>query len=248
MFNWFSSSPKKTAGIGKIESDFIVMFQTASQEFQLACQVALYGRNANSVREEISDYDKAVNKAERRIRKELVIHCSVRGLIDPESLVMMSIAKDAERLGDYAKNIYDMGELAPMLPQGEEREQLLILDMMIRKLFARSTDALQNHDEELARQVIIECKWAGEQCDKITQKLLTLETPSRRTASDVLMFRFMKRTLSHIRNICSSVVQPLHKLDFTKKITKKSTIEGDLLSRKAEFQVDLDKEALLWKV
>jgi hypothetical protein len=34
----------------------------------------------------------------------------------------------------------------------------------------------------------------------------------------VLAYRYLKRFASHVRNIASSVVQPLHKIDFTSKI------------------------------
>ena len=52
------------------------------------------------------------------------------------------------------------------------------------------------------------------------------------------MFRFMKRMMSHLRNISSSVVQPLHKLDFTKKITKSAEMGGSLLDLKAELGIE----------
>lgn len=244
MFHWFNSAPSKTpVGIAKIRNDFVEMLDVAQKEFLLACRVALDGTPAEKVRDELSGYDKSVNKAERQIRKELVVHCSVRGVIEPECLVMMSIAKDAERLGDYAKNIYDMGELAPSLPTGDDRERLLILRTLIRRYFEWSKKAILEEDEELASRTICECQWAGKQCDANTEQLLNLETPTSRTASDVLMYRFMKRMTSHLRNICSSVVQPLHKLDFTKKITKTMEIGGTLLDLRPELEAELKADA-----
>jgi len=239
MFNWIFSKPlQNTTGIGKIRTDFVQMLVTAQKEFELACKVALHGEVPGSVEEELLGYDKTVNKAERAIRKELVVHCSVRSVIDPECLVMMSIAKDAERLGDYAKNIFDMGELAPCMPEGKEREELLVLEKLVSKTFQECAKILQSEDEEDAKKLIIECKWAERQCDSITNDLLNLAEPTRRTASDVLMFRFMKRMMSHLRNISSSVVQPLHKLDFTKKITKSAEMSGTLLDRKVELGIE----------
>lgn len=248
MFNWFHSAPAKTAvGIGKIKADFIEMLQTARAEFLLSCQVSIYGRPADEVREETIRLDKKVNKAERMIRKELVVHCSVRGQIDPECLIFMSIAKDAERLGDYSKNIFDMGELSPILPEGQEKEELILLKLSIHKIFDRCVLAIQQEDEEAARQIIIECKWLGEQCDEITKRLVNLAQPTPRTASDVLMFRFMKRMTAHLRNICSSIVQPVHKLDFTKKITREADMRMTLLERKTsmaeEFEAELRENA-----
>ncbi len=246
MFKWFHSTPlQQSTGINKIKSDFIQMLEKGKAEFILACQVSIHGIPSDKVRDETAQLDKSINKLERQIRKELLIHSSVRSQIEPECLVFMSIAKDAERLGDYSKNIFDMGELAPLLPTGKEKEQLLVLQIVISHLFDDCTEAIRSESEEKARRVICECQWAGKQCDAITKELLYLETPNRRTASDVLMFRFMKRMTSHLRNICSSVVQPIHKLDFTKKITKAADISETLLERKAsilsEFNAELQK-------
>ena len=45
-----------------------------------------------------------------------------------------------------------------------------------------------------------------------------------------LAFRYFKRYASHVRNIASSIVQPLHKIDFTSKIVKKNPLNNDLLN------------------
>ncbi|MBP3695106.1 MAG: PhoU domain-containing protein [Thermoguttaceae bacterium] len=243
MLNWFqANATRSSSGIGKIKADFIEMLQRAREEFLLACQPAIHGVPSDTVCEEVTRLDKMVNKAERQIRKELVIHCSVRGQVSPEALVFMSIAKDAERLGDYAKNIFDMSELAPCAPLGAEKEQLVLLKLLIFRIFDLCILAIQEENEGSARQAICECRWIGKQCDGVTKTLLNLETPGCRTASDVLMFRFMKRIASHLRNICSSVVQPVHKLDFTKKISKSVEISGTILDRKAEFLEEFNAE------
>jgi phosphate uptake regulator len=238
MFDWLFGKPfQGNSGIEKIRNDFIQMLQTAQKEFELACQVTLHGEDPALVKEKLLNYDKSVNKAERSIRKELVVHCAVRGTIETECLAMMSISKDAERLGDYSKNIFDLGELAPCLPEGKEREELLVLEKLVLKNFTECSETIHSQNSEMAEKLIIDCKWAEHQCDSITKELLNLPEPTRRTASDVLMFRFMKRMMSHLRNISSSVVQPLHKLDFTKKITKSVEMNGTLLDHKAELGI-----------
>ncbi|MDO4569412.1 MAG: PhoU domain-containing protein [Planctomycetia bacterium] len=235
MLGWFRTlfHSVPSPGLKKIRNDFLAMLETARQEFATACLVALDGEEAESLRENLLALDKTVNKSERQIRKELVVHCSVQGTVDPESLVMMSIAKDAERLGDYSKNIFDMGTICPFLPEGDDRVRLLVLRASIDKVFVDAISACDRQDEDFARQIISECVWLAKQCDRNTERLLRLDTPDCHTAADVLMFRFMKRMTSHLKNICSSVVQPVHKLDFTSKITKgMDTKSGDLLDRR----------------
>jgi phosphate uptake regulator len=71
---------------------------------------ALTGRRRRGdVNDELRATDQKVNRLEREIRRELVVHASVFGAIDtPAVLVYMSIVKDVERVGDYAKNLVDL--------------------------------------------------------------------------------------------------------------------------------------------
>ncbi|MDO4574365.1 MAG: PhoU domain-containing protein [Planctomycetia bacterium] len=234
MFNWFGkkNTEKPLTGLAKIKADFSHMLETAQHEFMLACSVSLAGADADSVKEDLLGADKMVNRFERQIRKELVVHASVRGQIEPEILVMMSVAKDAERLGDYSKNIFDMGTISPYPPEGDDKERLLILRTLVERIFTECRQVFENKNEELATKIIRETTWIAKHCDHNTTRLLQLDKPTPRTASDVLMYRYMKRMVSHLRNICSSIVQPVHKIDFTKKWTRDIAPEGDLLDRK----------------
>lgn len=236
MFRWFAKNPDRSStGLNRIKKDFIQMLKTAQHEFTLACQVTLLGKEPQEIKDALLQADKQVNKFERQIRKELVVHCSVVGHVDPESLVMMSISKDAERLGDYAKNIFDLGMVVPVQPEGEDRERLLILMSLVERILDDCQLIFENNDEELARKVIREGTWINRQCDHNTNRLLQLEQPNRHTAPNVLLFRYMKRIISHLRNICSSMVQPVHKLDFTSKLTRDVDHGGDLLDWKEDY-------------
>jgi hypothetical protein len=64
---------------------------------------------AADVNDDLRSTDQKVNQLEREIRRELAVHASVFGGIDtPAVLVYMSIVKDIERMGDYAKNLLDL--------------------------------------------------------------------------------------------------------------------------------------------
>jgi phosphate transport system protein len=85
--------------------------------FDLAMSILLDGVDWKSVRREIKATDQRVNEGEREIRRDLVVHASVVGAIDtPAILVYMSIVKDIERIGDYGKNLRDLGRTASTCP------------------------------------------------------------------------------------------------------------------------------------
>ena len=239
MFNWLRKSTNQSLpGLHKIRRDFLEMLEAAHREFTLATDACLAGVDVDSVRESVLATDKQINKAERDIRKDLIVHVSVQGTLVgtmsgfPECLVMMSIAKDAERLGDYAKNIFDLADISPLRGDGEDWQRMLILKKLIGKLFTSCRQVFDTEDQQAAVELIRESTWIAAQCEQNVVRLLKQETPGRLTAYYVLLYRYMKRLAAHLRNICSSVVQPVHKIDFTSKITEGMEKGGDLLDRK----------------
>jgi len=66
-------------------------------------------------RDQIRSQDIQVNQLERAIRKQVVAHLSIPGNTPdvPYCLLLMSLVKDVERLGDYAKNILELVDFSP---------------------------------------------------------------------------------------------------------------------------------------
>lgn len=241
MFRWLTKSTGKQAtGLSKIRKDFSDMLEAARHEFIIATDTCLAGINPDSVREDLLATDKQINKAEREIRKEIIIHASVSntlrgGMADfPECLAMMSIVKDAERLGDYSKNIFDLAVISPLQAEGDDRDRMFILKNLIDKLFVSCRHVFDTADPQTATNLIRESTWIARQCEQNVVRLIQTETPDRLTAYYTLLYRYMKRIVSHLRNIASSVVQPVHKIDFTSKLTRDMRDGGDILDRKGD--------------
>ena len=96
--------------LGRMLSDFQEMLRKTEWLFETVSDVLLRKRKPEEVAGEIYRTDKEVNKAERSIRRELVQHLVVRPDADvPASLILMSVVKDAERIGDFCKNIFEIG-------------------------------------------------------------------------------------------------------------------------------------------
>ena len=234
MFFWLfsKSSVPGTQGMSKIRDQFIEMLDNARQAFQLAADAYMRHIDAAQVRDELFALDKDVNKAERQIRKELVIHTSVHGVADfDQCLIMMSIVKDAERLGDIAKNVYDLSVDAPEAPAGLYKGKLEMIKNAILGLADNCKHVFDTQDEKMATELICQAAAIEDTCDKnILWFLAQKENPERSDVAYAIAFRYFKRYASHVRNIASSIVQPIHKLDFTGKIVKKNPLCADLLS------------------
>ena len=111
MFKWLysgsASASSMNAGMKNIRNQFCQMLDASRRAFQLAADAYLRYADAQEVREELFALDKSINKSERTIRKELVIHTSVRGTADfDQCLIMMSIVKDGELSACYLSGCF----------------------------------------------------------------------------------------------------------------------------------------------
>ena len=95
-------------------NEFVAMIDDSHWMFQRAATSLWEETDVEKRKEELYERDIAVNKAERSNRKKLVEHLS----IDPGGdanycLVLMSVMKDAERVGDYCKNLFEISQYHP---------------------------------------------------------------------------------------------------------------------------------------
>lgn len=235
MFKWLyagsSSNASPQGGMKNIRSQFCQMLDASRRAFQLAADAYLRYADAEEVRAELFALDKSINKSERTIRKELVIHTTIHGTADfDQCLIMMSIVKDAERLGDIAKNVYDLAVDAPDVPEALTKGKLEMVKNAILALIDHCRHIFDSQDEQMATELICQAAAIEDTCDKnIHWFLAEKDSNQRADVAYALAFRYFKRYASHVRNIASSIVQPVHKLDFTSKIVKKNPLSPNPL-------------------
>jgi phosphate transport system protein len=181
-------------------------------------------------RTEISHRDVKVNKLERRLRKKVITHMALASNSGdaPYCLLLMSLVKDAERLGDYAKNlaeVYDDG--GGHLPDDENVAELRAIRDVVEFTFAAVNQVFADSDVEGALGLIREGRDAMKRCDALITKVAKTQYSSASTVSMVLGTRYYKRIQAHLLNVLSGVVMPLHKLDyFDEKIVEGIREEG----------------------
>jgi len=200
--------------IGQMVDEFMEMLSLGNAVFDTVMSVGIGAGDLEAIREDFLAKDKAINQLEQSIRRKILVHLSIHTFADvPACLVLMSVAKDAERLGDYAKNIFQVFEATPRLEPGLYYDQALRLSHEISAAFPSVADVFKNADVEAARRLKESNHRLEKQCDAVIDELLK-GTESKTAVAYALLFRFFKRTLAHLSNIVSSVVMPVHKIDF----------------------------------
>ncbi|MCD6441680.1 MAG: hypothetical protein J7L86_07885 [Candidatus Marinimicrobia bacterium] len=170
---------------------------------------------------DIYETDKQINKSERDIRKKVLTHLLMFDKAEiPAGLALASIVIDIERIGDYTKNIADLARLHPeRLNGGKHENDLQNIEKRIDEFFQLTLEAFPESDIELARQVVKGYRKISKKCTLISISLIKGEGEFN-VADAVtlgLYLRFLKRVAAHLFNICTSIVNPFHRIGFSEK-------------------------------
>ena len=160
--------------------------------------------------------DKKVNLLEREIRKRVVEHLSIQPGADvPVSLVLMSVVKDAERIGDYCKNILEVISLLDKpLEKALFETYFNHIDQNILEIFEKTQKAFIESDEKMAKEILYIERGIVKNCDDIVKKLSKSQLTTNEAVCLTLLARYFKRVAAHLANIGSSVILPVSDLDF----------------------------------
>lgn len=218
MFKELIGLWKKHGLLTQVIEEFSQMLNDDGYVFSNAWR-ALQGKMAiQEIEKPIRERDKSVNQRERKIRRMLVEHLSLNPRQDVSGcLAMMSLVKDAERIGDYSKNIFDVG----VLLKGHAREmkyfdRLSGIQDRIRNRLSQLERAFPSGDERLAKEILAGYAEIKNDCSQVLEDLFSDKLETQEAVSTALLSRFLKRINSHISNITSGIVYPIDQIDFVR--------------------------------
>ncbi len=202
--------------LSQVLEEFKNMLDDSQLMFNSVCRKLINNQEEPGLRDKIYAIDKKVNELQKDIRKRIVEHLSIQPSVDVStSLLLMSVVKDAERLGDYAKNLFEVSNL---LEKPINKDSYLNLfnniEGEISELFEQTKKAFMESDEDKAAKTWDYQKDIKKRCDGIIEKLAKTDLSVNEAVCFTLMARYFKRTSSHLTNIATSVILPLADLDY----------------------------------
>jgi phosphate transport system protein len=213
MLRWLQRLAPDSGGLAEINARFLEMLQDGRHIFDAAANCLLGGADPEVIREDLFNTDKRINKTEQLIRRGIVVHGSIHGAATfPALLVMMSLVKDAERIGDYAKNLFDLAMHRPQLGSTGRVRELVERKDTISKMLVRAQNLIESQDIDGARGFLKDADAVEDECDTEIERLIKIENEN--VSARVLIQRYFKRTTGHISNVVTSVVMPVDKLDY----------------------------------
>jgi len=173
---------------------------------------------AEEVKESLYSRDKSINELLRSIRRKIVRHLTVNpGSEVAASLVLMSVAKDAERIGDYCKNVFEVGQCyKDDYHVSRYHDPLEDACTRVVGLFDTVRRGFRQSDTGLAKAALKTADEIGDECDRVIEQLLHDEQSisTHEAVAYSLLARHYKRVSSHLANVATAVLGKVDELDF----------------------------------
>lgn len=217
MTIWRELFGGQRSGLERVREQLLDMLTIDRKTFDVACRPLLGDKDPVKARREASASDQQVNELVQEVRRHLVIHASARGDMGdmPALLLYMSIVKDIERIGDYAKNILDIASAGGAFAETDDdyeelagyRDRTSALIEEVRAVFAAQ-------DAAAATRLLTEWGGVSRELDQRVDMLVVTDQPGSAAVPRALYYRYLKRIIGHLLNILTALVMPLDKLDF----------------------------------
>ena len=212
VFDFFKSGHST---IETVEETLAQMLVDGRDVFDTATDALFGGGKSKETKKEVRSTDRDINVAQQDVRRELMIHASVQETVDlPLVLAYMSTVKDAERIGDYSKNVYDLVRYGADFEHAEDRDDLASYRDRVSHLIGEAAEAFAAKDTERAQQLIAKADGFLDDYDVHVKAAYQWEGTASDAVSRALYFRFLKRITAHVMNFLTSLVMPVDRLDY----------------------------------
>ena len=219
MFKQLFSALKSGEVLDEAFSQFDEMLDHAQWMFRRANEVLHRKTTAADVKDSIYARDKSINELLRSIRRKLVRHLTINPGSDiAASLALMSVAKDAERIGDYCKNVFEVGQFYKEegFHVARYNDPLEVVCRRVEGLFDSVRRSFRESDSQQAKAAMKMADEIGDECDRVIEQLLRDEESiqTHEAVAYSLIARHYKRVSSHLSNVATAVLGKVEGLDF----------------------------------
>lgn len=164
--------------------------------------------------------DKKINELEKDVRRKILEHLTLNPKQDLSySLIMITVVKDLERIGDYLKNVIELAVENPdKLTINPYTSDLVRIKDMLGKKLEEAESVFISSDEKRAKEIYDFSREVSTKTDAIILHILNDEGQEVKDAVlTALLTRYLKRISSHLANIMTSILNPFHLMGYDHK-------------------------------
>ena len=177
-----------------------------------------------TVLKKLKNRDREINSYQREVRRKIFTHFALeQGTHDITSLmVLVMMIVDIERIGDYSKNILDLAINYPdALDTKHLHKDLYDIEIEVKDRFDHIIDAVKTQDIKNADNLLKGFKkHVTGASDRIVNNIIAgnLEFQSSSEAAAIALYaRYLKRIGSHLKNITTTIVNPIDAIGYRPK-------------------------------
>jgi len=200
--------------IDEVQQILVQMLDDGQTVFDTATDAVFGGGKSKETKQVVRETDSEINAAQQDVRRALIMKSAVSAVDLPAVLTYMSIVKDAERIGDYAKNMYDLAKYGANFELAEDHAELLGYRDAVSQLISDAKEVLGSDDEEKAQSLIDKADVFLSEYDDNIKVAFKSEGTADQAVGRALYYRYLKRITAHIMNMLTSLVMPVDRLDY----------------------------------
>jgi Na+/phosphate symporter len=213
VFDFFRGGGQST--IEEVEQTLVDMMNNARHVYNEAMEAVFGGGKSKETKRDLKKTDREINIAQQEVRRALVVHASVSPGIDlADTLAYMSVVKDVERVGDYSKNLYDLAKYGADFAASPDFDHLDDYRGRVAQLMEDAVAVFESRDAAGAQRLIAKADSFLDQYDDNVKAAFNSDGPASDAVARALYFRFLKRITAHVMNLMTSLVAPVHRLDY----------------------------------
>ena len=208
---------KRIFGLGKTPTLVEAAFRDVSTMLDQSARMLDHSLAALLDNEELAvdleHMDDVVDEGERMVRRTVLEHLSINPRQDlVPSLILASMVQDAERIGDFARNLAEVLLLANSRREGPMADELRALAGRLRPLFEVCERAFREDNVDEARRVITAHGELKRDFTAFVRKVAASELSADMAIVYATSARILRRISAHLSNIASTVVQPYDRI------------------------------------
>jgi phosphate uptake regulator len=192
------------------------MLEDGHDIFVTASDALFGGGKSKATKREVRSTDQEINQMQSDVRRSLMVHAAVNSGDLALVLQYASIVKDAERVGDYAKNLYDLVRYGADFSGSPDEDELIGYRDAVANLILEAASVFDSMDTDRAQELLNKADGFLSDYDSHVKAQCKVDPNSdaQVAVTRALYYRFLKRTTAHVMNVMTSLVQPLDRLDY----------------------------------
>lgn len=203
------------SGMESITAKVIGMLGDARHSFDLATSTVLEGVDPESVRDEIYATDQRINRTEQELRRELIVHVSVQGTEDiGDVLGYILLIKKIERIGDQAKNVFDLATEGVSLAKAPDAGAFQEDHRTISEMLGELAQLFADQDVDRVADFRARADAMRAEQERHIRTLMHSDEPGHWAVPRAVLHRYLKRIVANLAGVASTITEPIQHQDY----------------------------------